>query len=78
MWSISEMSQQECVLITSSSCFILRVMCLLYYHMCDKKRKPNKIKKLYKSKAQNSVELIEHALFCISVKGQQSIFLASN
>lgn len=47
MLSISEISQQECVLITNltfPSCFILRVMCLHSYHMYGKKRKPNKIK----------------------------------
>lgn len=80
MLSISEISQQECVFITNltfPSCFILWVICLLCYHMCGEERKPNKIKSFKGLKKKSSIKLIEHALFCISVKEQQSIFLAS-
>lgn len=81
MWSISEISRQECVLITNLTfppCFILRVMCFHYYHMYGKKRRPNKLKSFKGLKKKNSIAFIEQALFCISVKEQQSIFLASD
>lgn len=53
-------------------------MCLHDYHMYGKRRKPNKIKSFKGLKKKNSMALIEHAFFCIPVKEQQSIFLASD
>lgn len=75
MLNIFEISQQECFLITNLTfpyCFILRVLCLHYYHIYGKNE--NQTKEKTKDKEKIGIGLIEPELFCISVKDQQAYF----